>query len=207
LQWIAVLAVIAVFRITFAIIHAATQPSQPAATAPTVTPSAVVTAPATSTPSATADVPAPTETAAPAPAPTAAPPPAVNVALPNARFTPGQAFVGVTASQVCTSGWASAHRHVTQEQYYQVYGEYGIHYPQPYGTYELDHLIPLELGGDNDNANLWPEPASPTPGFHEKDDLENALHDMVCSGALSLSAAQHAIATNWYAAYQAYVAR
>jgi hypothetical protein len=137
------------------------------------------------------------------PSPTA-PPPAANVALPNSQLTPGQTFAGVTASQVCTSGWASSHRSVTQDQYHQVYGEYGIHYPQPYGTYELDHLIPLELGGDNANANLWPEPASPTPGFHQKDDLENVMHDMVCSGSLSLGEAQHEMATNWYAAYVKY---
>jgi hypothetical protein len=30
---------------------------------------------------------------------------------------------------------------------------------QPRGAYEVDHLIPLELGGDNVIANLWPEAA------------------------------------------------
>jgi hypothetical protein len=25
-------------------------------------------------------------------------------------------------------------------------------------AYELDHLIPLELGGSNDLRNLWPQP-------------------------------------------------
>ncbi|WP_424556330.1 hypothetical protein [Streptacidiphilus pinicola] len=30
-----------------------------------------------------------------------------------------------------------------------------------------------------------------------KDDVESALHDAVCSGQVSLSAAQSAIATNW----------
>jgi hypothetical protein len=126
------------------------------------------------------------------------------VAVPNARLTPGAAFAGVTAAQVCTSGWATRHRHVTAAQYHQVYGEYGIRYPEPSGTYELDHLIPLELGGDNANANLWPEPASRAPGFHQKDDLENALHDLVCAGRLGLAAAQHDIASNWYAAYVRY---
>ena len=127
------------------------------------------------------------------------------MALPNARLTPGATFAGVTAGEVCTSGWATAHRHVTAAQYQEVYGEYGIRYPEPFGAYELDHLIPLELGGDNANANLWPEAASPTPGFHQKDELENALHDLVCGGTLSLAAAQHDIASNWYAAYVRYV--
>ncbi len=126
--------------------------------------------------------------------------------MPNRQLTPGVTFPSVTAGDVCTPGWASAHRNVTQEQYHEVYAEYGIPYPEPSGTYELDHLIPLELGGDNENTNLWPEPASPTPGYHQKDILEKALHERVCSGQLGLGAAQHDIATNWYAAYREYVA-
>jgi hypothetical protein len=164
-------------------------------------------APATPTPSSTpTGTPAPTATLKPAvtPLPVRSTVPA-GVALPNPRLTPGGTFAGVTAAEVCTSGWATAHRHVTAAQYHEVYGEYGIRYPEPFGAYELDHLIPLELGGDNANANLWPEPASPTPGFHQKDDLENALHDRVCGGSLSLAAAQHDIASNWFAAYVRYV--
>jgi hypothetical protein len=127
--------------------------------------------------------------------------------MPDVQHTPGNSFPGVTEGQVCTTGWARAHRHVTAAQYHEVYAGYGIPYPEPSGTYELDHLIPLELGGDNANANLWPEPASPTPGYHQKDDLENALHHLVCSGQLALGVAQHSIAVNWYAAYQKYVTR
>lgn len=123
------------------------------------------------------------------------------IALPRLSLTPGESFVGVTAAEVCTPGWSSRHRNVASKQYREVYGEYGIRYPEPTGSYELDHLIPLELGGDNANANLWPEAASPAPGFHQKDALENALHAQVCDGALGLVAAQHEIASNWYGAY------
>ncbi|MGH2501500.1 MAG: HNH endonuclease signature motif containing protein, partial [Ktedonobacterales bacterium] len=79
--------------------------------------------------------------------------------------------------------------------------EYGIssHYA---GQYEVDHLVSLELGGSNDIANLWPELASPTPGFHQKDKVENYMHDQVCSGAVPLATAQQEIATNWLALYQ-----
>lgn len=44
---------------------------------------------------------------------------------------------------------------------------------------ELDHLIPLELGGDNDARNLWVE-AGPIP--NPKDAVENALNQAVCHG-------------------------
>src|SRR5262249_31667040 len=70
---------------------------------------------------------------------------------------------------------------------------------------EVDHLIPLELGGSNAIKNLWPEPADPTPGFHQKDALENKLHALVCAGSLDLATAQQAIAANWYSAYVQYV--
>jgi hypothetical protein len=111
----------------------------------------------------------------------------------------------VTVGQICTPGYSSSVRHVDHQQYVDVYAAYGVPYPEPTGTYELDHLIPLELGGDNSDANLWPEPASPVPGFHQKDGLENRMHDLVCSGQLALGQAQQEIASDWYAAYRRYV--
>ena len=65
-----------------------------------------------------------------------------------------------------------------------------------------DHLISLELGGSNGIANLWPEPASPRPGFHEKDKVEDYLHQQVCNGSMSLSEAQDLIAHNWMKVYR-----
>lgn len=118
---------------------------------------------------------------------------------PDATCTPGAVF-NVTADQVCTPGYASSVRNVPQSEKNQVYAEYGIT-SHTSGQYEVDHFIPLELGGSNDISNLWPEPASPTPGFHQKDKVENYLHDQVCSGAISLSDAQHAIASDWVAVY------
>lgn len=70
-------------------------------------------------------------------------------------------------------------------------------------TYEVDHLIPLELGGSNARANLFPEPAKPRPGFHQKDRLENWTHDHVCSGARALRSMQRRIARNWLTLYRA----
>jgi hypothetical protein len=92
-------------------------------------------------------------------------------------------------------------RNVPTSEKNQVYAEYGIK-TRTTGQYEVDHLVSLELGGSNDIANLWPEAASPKPGFHEKDKVENYLHDQVCSGAIPLKQAQIEIATNWLAAYQ-----
>ncbi len=92
-------------------------------------------------------------------------------------------------------------RNVPVEEKRQVYAEYGIQYPQPQGSYEVDHFISLELGGSNDLTNLWPEPSDPKPGFHEKDAVENYLHVQVCNGQITLQVAQQEISTDWYAVY------
>ena len=185
--------------------------------------SAAAPSPALSSPVAAASSAAPshpataTSPAAPAPArttsrPKPAPSPSgalrwhAQMAFPDSKLTPGEIFPGVTAAQVCVSGWAEAHRNVTEEVRHQVFAEYGLSYGV-HGSYEVDHLIPLELGGSNDIRNLWPEPQGGSqPGYPSKDRLENRLHQLVCDGSVTLAAAQHAIATNWWAAYTTYLA-
>ena len=80
--------------------------------------------------------------------------------------------------------------------------EYGYTYPQAEDTFEVDHLIPLDLGGDDVIANLWAEPATPTPAFHQKDRVEHYLHQQVCSGAMTLMDAQRQVATDWLAVWK-----
>lgn len=73
--------------------------------------------------------------------------------------------------------------------------------------FEEDHLISLEIGGCPDcPSNLWPEPWFGVWNAHRKDVLENTLHRLVCRGEVELEEAQQAIATDWVAAYQQYVA-
>ncbi len=120
--------------------------------------------------------------------------------LPDSACTPGAIFANATVQQICTYGYTSSVRNVPFSEKDQAYAEYRIYHHYS-GQYEVDHLVPLELGGSNDIANLWPEAASPTPGFHQKDEVENYLHDQVCSGTMSLKDAQTEIATNWIAVY------
>jgi hypothetical protein len=74
-----------------------------------------------------------------------------------------------------------------------VYAAYGIKSHVP-GSYEVDHLISLELGGSNSIANLWPEIS---PGYHQTDGIENRLHAAVCAGKVGLRVAQRQIARDW----------
>lgn len=106
----------------------------------------------------------------------------------------------MTKEQICAAGYAKGVRLVPSGTKRSVFLEYGIRSHRP-GQYEIDHLVSLELGGSNSIANLWPEAATPRPGFHQKDQVENYLHDQVCSGRLSLQQAQAEIARNWLAVY------
>jgi hypothetical protein len=127
--------------------------------------------------------------------------------LPDPACTPGDLMNPlVTKEQVCTSGYSSSVRSVTDSVKNKVYAEYGIT-SHASGQYEVDHFVSLELGGSNDISNLFPEAASPKPGFHEKDKVENYLHDQVCSGAMTLQTAQIAIATNWLDVYNSMPAK
>lgn len=121
--------------------------------------------------------------------------------LPDSDCTPGAVFPNVTKEQICTSGYAKSVRSVSESTKNKVFAEYNIT-SHTTGEYEVDHLISLELGGSNDISNLWPEAASPTPGFHEKDKVENYLHQEVCSGTISLAQAQYDISHNWLQVYQ-----
>lgn len=128
----------------------------------------------------------------------------VNGPLPDSACTPGDILPKATTEKICQPGYASSVRDVTESEKQRVYEAYGIASHTP-GQYEVDHLVSLELGGSNDISNLWPEPASPKPGFHEKDKVENYLHDEVCAGKISLANAQLQIATNWLAVYEKFV--
>jgi hypothetical protein len=75
----------------------------------------------------------------------------------------------------------------------RAYGDVG-----PASAYELDHLIPLELGGaPRSPMNLWPEPWNGDDGAKTKDQIENELHSRVCAGLIPLKVAQQRIAANW----------
>lgn len=120
--------------------------------------------------------------------------------MPNPSLTPGAIFPEATRDKVCAAGYSKSVRDVPPSEKNAVYVEYGIASHTP-NSFEVDHLISLELGGSNDVTNLWPEPYNDPAGAHVKDRLENWLHDQVCSGKIELTDAQHRIASNWYQAW------
>ena len=124
-----------------------------------------------------------------------------NGILPDHHCTPGAVFQNVTVEEICTIGYSQSIRKVSNNLRKKIYAEYDLSYPQEKGTYEVDHLIPLELGGSNDIANLFPEAKLPSPGFPEKDLVENYLHQEVCAHRVVLSVAQKIISLDWTEIY------
>jgi hypothetical protein len=122
--------------------------------------------------------------------------------LPDSTLTPG-AVRTIDSSVIC-HGTTKTVRKTTEHMKQVVYDEYGIA-DRYVGQYEIDHLIPLELGGKDTVANLWPEPAKPPPGFRQKDLAENAAHRAVCSGRLSADSAQRWIVHNLPSLYDSLV--
>ena len=127
----------------------------------------------------------------------------INGPFPDPTCTPGAIFPDAAPAAICVPGYTKGVRSVSAKLKKQIYIAYGMDYPPPTGTYELDHLVPLALGGSNDAANLFPEAAEPTPGFKEKDVVEVYLYQEMCAGHIPLAAAQVQIASNWLAVYQA----
>jgi hypothetical protein len=109
-------------------------------------------------------------------------------APPTGAFDPA-----ATPAQICALGYAHAHRKVPYRVRDLVYDRYGL----PRGSrrgYVIDHLVPLELGGTNAIANLWPQTSA---AAHRKDRDEDRLHAEVCAGAISLAAARAEMLRLW----------
>lgn len=126
-----------------------------------------------------------------------------SLAYPDPKLTPGAVLAGIQKEDVCRPGYAKSVRNVPEYVKKHVYETYNIT-PEP-GGYEVDHLVSLELGGSNDEHNLWPQPYHGALNAHMKDALENKLHSLVCTGQLTLDEAQKEISTDWVEAYKKYV--
>lgn len=124
---------------------------------------------------------------------------------PDPRCTPGAATAAVTQSNIKTTICVQHYTYTIRASQTETgrlkpkamaaYGEVLTTRP----TTELDHLVPLELGGSNDARNLWPQP-SDLPGrayLNRKDGVEGSLRAAVCAGRTTLAAARNAIAANW----------
>ena len=134
--------------------------------------------------------------------------------LPDPACTPGASDPTVRADNlrttVCVRGYSKNHRPaeaITGPIKRERMTAYGFG-DRRLSDFELDHLIPISLGGSpTATANLWVEfndhPNSSDQ--NSKDTLEQVLFGQVCAGRVGLDEARRAIATDWPAAYRRYV--
>ncbi|HEY2466264.1 MAG TPA: hypothetical protein VGI45_00300, partial [Terracidiphilus sp.] len=129
--------------------------------------------------------------------------------IPDPRCTPGGVNPSITAEMLRESRFrtrcirncatSEAQKHVT-------YKWYGLQKPRSnsgdHQVCELDHLVPLELGGADGLGNIWPECGPDSTALEDryfkiKDRVENYLADEVKAGRIPVDAAQRGIASDW----------
>ena len=121
--------------------------------------------------------------------------------MPDPTLTPG-AVRTTDPVEICTHS-TREFRHWSREADDRTLIEYGLP-PGPHPEVEIDHLIPLGVGGADDDRNKWPEPRrniEPQWNAERKDRLEWKLRDLICAGELDVREAQHMMAEDWVEAY------
>ncbi len=129
--------------------------------------------------------------------------------LPDARCTPGGINPSVTESVLRDPRWrteCTRNCQVDEAAKHAAYAWYGLARPRHNSgeeqVCELDHLVPLELGGADGLGNIWPECGPDEAALREryfklKDWVENYLADEVRAGRMPLAGAQRGIASDW----------
>jgi len=124
--------------------------------------------------------------------------------VPNPKLTPG-ATRQVAYEEICPAQDNDKDPAVPTSLQQAVFKEYGVRRIARTREFQVDYLVNPQLGGTGEIRNLWPQPYGPTLwNAHAKDDLEDRLHQMVCSREIGIQEAQHELATNWIAAYKKY---
>jgi hypothetical protein len=108
------------------------------------------------------------------------------LARPNLNETPGLVRP-LSRAAICSTKWGLDRRHVSDSKKKRIAKAYGVRWADR-GRYEFDHLVPRELGGSDDQRNIWPQPLAEARQL--KDPRENALRRAVCAGTITLTAAQ-----------------
>jgi hypothetical protein len=121
---------------------------------------------------------------------------------PSTYKTPG-ATAKVKMEQLCAPDFAQSVKPVSDWQRTQALERYGLRADGFSG--ELDHLVPVSLGGSNDPDNLWPFHASGAFTLEAKQALASKLQGMVCARKLSLKDAQDAFRKDWTLSYQVHM--
>lgn len=118
---------------------------------------------------------------------------------PDDKLTPG-VVASTDEKEVCATGpngtYSQQHRQTSSAMKKQVYQRYGI--DKKSRDFEIDHRLPLALGGKDDVENLWPQEGWKHPSYHDKDKCEVALWKAVCKKhIMALATAQGILLGDW----------
>lgn len=129
--------------------------------------------------------------------------------IPDPSCTPGAFNPTVTVAVLRNPSFRTAcvrQRATTEKEKAGTYRWYSVPHPSnntgATQSCELDHLVPLELGGADTLDNIWPQcgpPGVPLDDryFKRKDMVENYLAWMVRRDQIDLTVARRGIASDW----------
>ncbi|RSL16898.1 hypothetical protein EDE15_2425 [Edaphobacter aggregans] len=129
--------------------------------------------------------------------------------LPDPKCTPGAVNSTLTVTVLKDPDFRTdcvRNKATSADEKAKTYGWYSQSKPQDNQgqnqTCELDHLVPLYLGGADTLDNIWPQcgpdgAALNARYFKEKDKVELYLGEQVRNGTMSLKKAQVGIAKDW----------
>jgi hypothetical protein len=127
-----------------------------------------------------------------------------DVSRPNPKLTPGS-VVDTDANTVCAlPEHGGVNDAISISMQTAVWQEYGYTTPSKQDKYQLTYLVPVDLGGGTDIANIWPI-AIKGAGFYQKTETDHILRELVCRRTVPLADAQQVMKTDWYAAWLKYV--
>lgn len=118
------------------------------------------------------------------------------IRLPDKDCTPGSTFDNVSLEQLCEVGYTDEVRDVSTKTKDEVYEAYGI---TNHSGYIIEHLVALQLSGDNNKTNLYPNPKEDA---YKKTKLEYYLRKGVCNGTYDLTYVQERMSDNWVMLYE-----
>ena len=97
--------------------------------------------------------------------------------------------------------YSQRHRETTQKMKNEAYAAYSVN--KAGREFEIDHRVPLCIGGADDPRNLWPELGWQHPSFHDKDRLEARVCRAVCrTRTMTLAEGQAIFLGDWIAGFQ-----
>lgn len=143
--------------------------------------------------------------------------------IPDRTTTPGSTR-DLTLEEILATKWSDDPRRVTQSMKQQAFDDYGLegyddpaYPPDRHGRrWQIDHLIPRQMGGADEQSNLWPAPYNAThpynPNYPEdhvmnpwdvvrKDITANRLMKAVREGQMTLDEARTRMQGDWRQTY------